>query len=251
MRGLLRAEMLKITSTRLALGMLAGAAGYVMINIVALVFAAGQQGVPALTVASSVRNVYAAAGAASPIVLVAGILGMTTEYRFMTITSTFLVTPRRSRVLSAKLVVHAGLGLVMGVVCSVTTVVLATGLLRLKPHAPLAAGTIVQICGGADAEFTDEARRDALLATKTATLERKLAALLPSIDPTAAFRWTGSFGQSTTGLPSIGAVPGYRHCYAVMGYGGNGITFSMLAAELIAKAIGGREDPDASLFAFR
>jgi len=147
--GLLRAELLKITSTRLALGMIIGAAGYVAIDVVALVFAAGQQGVPSLTAASAVRNVYAAAGAASPIVLVAGILGMTTEYRYMTVTSTFLVTPRRSRVLTAKLAVHAGFGLVMGLACSLTTVALAAGLLRLRPHARIEGGTIVQICAGA------------------------------------------------------------------------------------------------------
>ena len=35
------------------------------------------------------------------------------------------------------------------------------------------------ICGGEDEEFADEASRDALLARKTATLERKLHALLP------------------------------------------------------------------------
>jgi glycine/D-amino acid oxidase-like deaminating enzyme len=37
----------------------------------------------------------------------------------------------------------------------------------------------------------------------------------------------------------------------VLGYGGNGITYSMLAAQLIGASIGGRRDPDAKLFAFR
>ena len=34
-----------------------------------------------------------------------------------------------------------------------------------------------------------------------------------------------------------------------MGYGGNGITFSQMASELIRNAIEGREDMDAPLFA--
>lgn len=148
MRGLLRAELLKITSTRLALGMLAGAGAYVVINVVALVFAAGQPGVPKLTDLATVREVYASAGAASPIVLVAGILGMTTEYRFMTVTPTFLITPQRGRVLAAKLVVHAGLGLLMGLVCALVSAVVATALLGLKAHAAVTAVTVVQICGG-------------------------------------------------------------------------------------------------------
>jgi glycine/D-amino acid oxidase-like deaminating enzyme len=107
------------------------------------------------------------------------------------------------------------------------------------------------ICGGEDAEFVDEDRRDAQLNSKTKTLERKLSALLPGIDSRAQFAWTASFGQSDTGLPTIGAIPGHRHCYAVLGYGGNGITYSMLAAQLLSASIGGRQDPDEALFGFR
>jgi len=107
------------------------------------------------------------------------------------------------------------------------------------------------ICGGEDEEFTDEPRRNAKLGAKARILENKLAKLLPKVDPRAQFAWTASFGQSKTGLPSIGPIPGYKRCYAVLGYGGNGITFSMLAAQLISASIGRRRDPDAGLFAFR
>jgi glycine/D-amino acid oxidase-like deaminating enzyme len=107
------------------------------------------------------------------------------------------------------------------------------------------------ICGGEDEEYADEASRDAKLNRKAKTLERKLARLLPQIDPRARFAWTASFGQSSTGLPSIGPIPSHPRCYAVLGYGGNGITFSMLAAQLVSASIAGRRDPDARLFAFR
>jgi glycine/D-amino acid oxidase-like deaminating enzyme len=36
-----------------------------------------------------------------------------------------------------------------------------------------------------------------------------------------------------------------------MGYGGNGITFSMLATTLITAAVLGRKIPESKLFAFR
>jgi glycine/D-amino acid oxidase-like deaminating enzyme len=36
-----------------------------------------------------------------------------------------------------------------------------------------------------------------------------------------------------------------------MGYGGNGITFSQIASEMVSSAIGGLEDIDTELFAFR
>jgi glycine/D-amino acid oxidase-like deaminating enzyme len=107
------------------------------------------------------------------------------------------------------------------------------------------------ICGGEDEEFADETRRDAKLDRKTKVLEKKLAKLLPKIDPCADFAWTASFGQSNTGLPSVGPLPGHPRCYGVLGYGGNGITYSMLASQLVSASIAGRKDADAKLYAFR
>jgi glycine/D-amino acid oxidase-like deaminating enzyme len=107
------------------------------------------------------------------------------------------------------------------------------------------------ICGGEDEEFADETRRDAKLDRKTKVLEKKLARLLPMIDPCADFAWTASFGQSKTGLPSVGPLPGHPRCYGVLGYGGNGITYSMLASQLVSASIAGRKDADAKLYAFR
>ena len=40
------------------------------------------------------------------------------------------------------------------------------------------------------------------------------------------------------------------NCYAVLGYGGNGITFSALAAQLLRNQIVGSSDSDAQRFAF-
>ena len=107
------------------------------------------------------------------------------------------------------------------------------------------------ICGGEDAEITDSAKRDALTGSKARRIEVKLGRLLPHIDAKAHYRWSGTFGSSNTGMPTIGAIPGHRHCYAVLGYGGNGITFSMLASKLITAAILKRKCADARLFEFR
>lgn len=65
-----------------------------------------------------------------------------------------------------------------------------------------------------------------------------------------AFAWTGSFGTTTTGLPYIGAIPRHPRVHAVMGYGGNGITFSRIASEIVSASIKGLADTDAGLFAF-
>lgn len=104
------------------------------------------------------------------------------------------------------------------------------------------------VAGGEDAAFDDEAKRDALTEAKVARIGRKLKGILPTLDTAAAFAWAGCFGESTTGLPAIGEVPGAPRCYAVMGFGGNGITFSAIAAEMIRRAVLGLPDPDSDLF---
>jgi glycine/D-amino acid oxidase-like deaminating enzyme len=106
------------------------------------------------------------------------------------------------------------------------------------------------ICGGEDAEIADADERDALNGAKTKTLERKLVALLPMIDAEADFSWSGSFGDSKTGTPTIGPVPKMPNCYAAMGYGGNGITFSMMAGQMLRGMITGIGDPDSDLVSF-
>jgi len=105
------------------------------------------------------------------------------------------------------------------------------------------------ICGGEDAEYKDDAG-ERLLDAKLARLQGKLGKLLPDLDTTAEFAWSASFGETGTGLPTIGAVPGHRNCWAALGYGGNGITYSRIAAEVLRAALTGEDDPDADLYAF-
>jgi glycine/D-amino acid oxidase-like deaminating enzyme len=107
------------------------------------------------------------------------------------------------------------------------------------------------ICGGGDEDFKNEKMRDALLHRKTKMLERKLHKMFPSLDPRAEFRWTGTFGATPTATPSIGFLPRQRRTLAVLGYGGNGFTFSMIAAQVIRGLIVGDGDPDRDLYAFR
>ena len=91
--------------------------------------------------------------------------------------------------------------------------------------------------------------RDALLPDKVERLRAKLVALVPAAADGVEAAWTGFFGETDDGLPLIGPVPGRPRCLAAFGYGGNGITFSALAAELLAAELAGTPDPDATLFA--
>ncbi len=104
--------------------------------------------------------------------------------------------------------------------------------------------------GGEDEDIDDEQRRDALLAIKVEALQTKAKALFPALDVGAAFSWTGTFGESENGMPTIGAVPGMPNCYGVLGYGGNGITFAAMAAQMLVSELLGVSDPDRELFAF-
>jgi glycine/D-amino acid oxidase-like deaminating enzyme len=106
------------------------------------------------------------------------------------------------------------------------------------------------ICGGEDEPFADAEKRDAASPRKFARLEQKLGRLLPNLDARADFHWAGTFGASARGTPSIGRLPGKRRLYAVLGCGGNGITFSMLAAQILRGLICGTGDPDERLFGF-
>ena len=104
------------------------------------------------------------------------------------------------------------------------------------------------ICGGGDEAFSDESKREQRSPEKYRYLERRLHELLPELDSRADVAWAGTFGASKLGLPIIGRIPGTRRQLTVLGCGGNGITFSMLASQILSSTILGDEDRDADLF---
>jgi glycine/D-amino acid oxidase-like deaminating enzyme len=104
------------------------------------------------------------------------------------------------------------------------------------------------IAGGEDEPFSEETTRDKLIPSKIAAIARKAQRLFPNASFEADYSWAGCFGESPNGLPAVGPIKGLPRCYAVLGFGGNGITFSMLAAQLISRHIQNIKDPDAELF---
>jgi Glycosyl hydrolases family 39 len=81
-----------------------------------------------------------------------------------------------------------------------------------------------------------------------ASIAAKAQKLFPTIDFTPEFVWSGCFGESPNGLPAIGPIQDLSRCYAVLGFGRNGIIFSMRAPQLVSRHIQGLKDPDAELF---
>jgi glycine/D-amino acid oxidase-like deaminating enzyme len=76
-----------------------------------------------------------------------------------------------------------------------------------------------------------------------AALKDHLKALWPHASDQVDSRWSGAFDTTPDGLPLIGRVPGCNNIFAAFGYGGNGITFSFLAAELLATMFAGGSPP--------
>src|SRR6185503_10133677 len=108
-----RAELLKIRSTRTTLGLL--------IAMVALVLLFGLltgllTSDDDLQRTSDQRDLFGVGGLATIFAALAGILVVTSEYRFGTIRPTFVFTPRRSRVIGSKLVASLAAGALLATV---------------------------------------------------------------------------------------------------------------------------------------
>ena len=106
------------------------------------------------------------------------------------------------------------------------------------------------IVGGKDVFFTDPKKRDHLLSSKRMALERSFCYLFHHIPFRTDFSWAGTFGTTKDGLPYIGALSPRRPVYFALGFGGNGILFSVIAAEIIKDILTGRKNSYAEIFSF-
>lgn len=106
------------------------------------------------------------------------------------------------------------------------------------------------LVGGEDDPFRSPARRDRLVNAKTDQLAKRFGELFPAIELEVAYRWAGTFGETKDGLPYIGQIRQMPRCYFALGFGGNGITYSLIAAEIIRDALLERPNPNGRPFRF-
>lgn len=106
------------------------------------------------------------------------------------------------------------------------------------------------IVGGEDEPIVDPDARDALIDEKAAAIVEKFRLLRPEITIIPEFRWAGTFAESPDGMPLIGQVPRYPRCHFALGYGGNGMTFGVMAAQIVRDVILGRANKLAGVFHF-
>lgn len=99
------------------------------------------------------------------------------------------------------------------------------------------------LVGGEDDRFRTPVARDRRIDSKVDKLIAKVAELMPHLLLEPAYSWAGTFGETSDALPRIGPVDGKPNLFVAACYGGNGITFSMLAAELLESRVKGEAHP--------
>lgn len=136
----LRAEVAKVTTTRMWWVIAIVMVGYVALMAgvlgAALGFASGQDGgglPPGIDLSSTIYSFATGIGYVFPVIV--GALAVTGEFRHQTVTPTFLAVPRRGLALGAKFVVQSGLGAIFGVLAFAASIgagALALGLAGLE-----------------------------------------------------------------------------------------------------------------------
>ncbi len=105
--------------------------------------------------------------------------------------------------------------------------------------------------GGADVPFKNAAARELLLPRQVRRLQEQYQDLFGAELPPVAYAWAGSFAETRDGLPFIGRVPGMNpRLQFALCYGGNGITYSVHAGDMIRAGIEGREHALDDVFGF-
>jgi glycine/D-amino acid oxidase-like deaminating enzyme len=106
------------------------------------------------------------------------------------------------------------------------------------------------IVGGADEPFQNPKRRDRIVEQKAGELTKMLSELMPTVDIIPDFCWAGTYGVTRDALPYIGSHPDFPRSYFILGFGGNGITFSIMGMKIISDALSGRSNRFLEYFKF-
>jgi ABC-type transport system involved in multi-copper enzyme maturation permease subunit len=149
----IRTELLKLRTIRLPLGLLATAAGLTALVTILGASNAGGTGhmaPPPLNTAAGLTAVISRTGFAMLLAAVFGVTVSSGEFRHGTATATYLATPNRVRVLVAKAIVAAGVGLLFGLVATALTTGITLAFVAAKGYVvTLSSGTIARFAAGA------------------------------------------------------------------------------------------------------
>lgn len=141
----MRAEWLKVISTKTWIGIVLASFVFTGMTVFGYVQVAGTLGIPTLDDVRLMNLLYGGSATGVALALILGVVGATAEYRYGTVDHTYLIAPKRSKVLVAKIIVHAFLGALVGVasfgIAYVATEIAVAG----KSHAVVASSDLIQI----------------------------------------------------------------------------------------------------------
>lgn len=106
------------------------------------------------------------------------------------------------------------------------------------------------LIGGRDDPYHHPHIKPSTISKKTQQLTTAFRKKMPQIPLKADFSWAGAFATTKDGLPYIGSIPERPNTYFALGFGGNGITFSVIAAEILRDLVAGKKNENAELFRF-
>jgi ABC-2 type transport system permease protein len=238
MTALIRAEWTKLFTTRLWLGMLIG--GCLMAGGFAALFTgcAGQAGnngqsLPPVGTSSYEQAAFAVSTNATVLLLILGIIGMTQEYRHRTATPTFLVTPRRGRVVVAKLLAYGLVAIPMALLIVLADVLVVEVYAGARGSAPSLTGDNLRVLAGSWAALVVYAvigvGVGALLKNQVGAIVGSLVYLfvvegivvraIPAITP--AFKWLpgGALQAMTATLDGPDLLSPWQGALLLLGYG--------------------------------
>jgi ABC-2 type transport system permease protein len=125
MRTLIRVELLKLRTVRWPWVLLLAQIGLVILGVSGYAIARGDQPIDAQAALGHV-------GLTSLFTLVLGLMAVAGEFRDRTITDTFLVTPRRERVIGAKLVVYSAVGFLFAILTAAVALAITAAWLSAR-----------------------------------------------------------------------------------------------------------------------
>jgi len=149
MSNLVAAELRKARSIRTTWLLTAAALGFCALWTVVSVLTLDDPGQAGLALEQRVQNVYQMAQQAYLFALILGIFAMAGEHRHRTLTLTLLITPRRTRVLAAKLVACTLIGSAIAVAAVVVTAGVAMPLLAATGRPVIVPGIAAILAGSA------------------------------------------------------------------------------------------------------
>lgn len=140
---LVHAEFVKLRTTQVWFWMLLAAMAVAALFVVAQI-ASNSNITP-----TDVHDLFTSSGTAYVVVFVLGVLGITTEFRYKTITSTVLTTPSRWALVGAKLIAYTLVSALYSLICILLTLAIALPWLSARgvsigasDHLPHALGAV-------------------------------------------------------------------------------------------------------------